>query len=355
VLLGVPLGVLIDRVRSRRTVLVAMALLGAAAIASVPAAGGMGGPHLVTMVLATGVLGMLAQIGQDAFLPSVVGRERLVPANTLLAVLTVLVFFALGPVLASADPTPAGLLVFAALLLAGTAAAFRWVSAPEEPPPPRTGFWREAAEGLRFTVREPDVRAIALYFAAAELSAVFAGEVARAARSAMVTPSATPLGGLPYLLTTASNYGALALAVLLIALLHRRLGAFRLAWVAALASQPFLLLLAFSGQGAGLVWIGLGTLVPPAGTIIVAIALLSHRQAITPDRLLGRVGGLLFVLTALAEMAGTLMQGPAEWLADLGGSLLPGAGVSTALALACAVPLLLPRRRTACGSRASWL
>jgi hypothetical protein len=84
------------------------------------------------------------------------------------------------------------------------------------------------------------------------------------------------------------------------------------------------------------------TVVPQAGWTIIAVALLSYRQAITPDRLLGRTGGTLLLLTGLAGFAD-------EWLEDFAGLLLRGWGplpvlvLGTAGTLAAAIPLLKVR------------
>lgn len=76
ILLGLPLGVLVDRARRRRSVLMVMALLGTVAVASVTVAEGLGtpgGPHVTAVIMATTALATVASVGQDAYLPSVVG------------------------------------------------------------------------------------------------------------------------------------------------------------------------------------------------------------------------------------------------------------------------------------------
>ncbi|MGV9779152.1 hypothetical protein [Streptosporangium sp. NPDC003464] len=357
ILLGLPLGVLVDRVR-RRSVLMVMALLGTVAVASVTVAEGLGapgGPHVTAVIMATTALAAVASVGQDAYLPSVVGRERLVPANALLSVLPQLLLLPLAPALSLLDGDEFALLVVVSVAMAGAASLWRGVAAVEEPPPPRAGLWREMAEGIRFTVRQPALRAITLYLVVSALSAELADEVTDEARSAATDAALShmPWGEFIWWAVMLPLYSAPFLGALLAVLLHRRLGAFRLAWSAVLVSQPFMLLLALSGTGWGHLWHLIGRSVPLTGTVVVAIALLSHRQAITPDRLLGRVGGLLLALTALADGLGTLLEAPAEWLAGLGGpsptplTLLPGLVLATVAALAAAVPLLRARRLTA--------
>ncbi|TQS26687.1 MFS transporter [Microbispora sp. KK1-11] len=344
--LALPLGVLIDRTR-RRSVLVVSALLGAAALASVPAAGALGAPTwplLLAVMPASGVLAMVTGLGRDAYLPSVVRRGRLLPANVLLLVLLpqiVVVPMRLTGAIWQGPAFPFAV----GLALAAAAALFQGVSAVESPPPPRVGLWRETAEGIRFTARHPALRAIALYLVLSALSAEIADAVAGEAWEAAFLGLRGTNSGYAWWLMSGPAYIPSVLGALLAVLLHRRLGTVRLAWWALLVSGPFTLLLAMSGTGPGWIWYVLGTAVPAAGTLIAAVALLSHRQAVTPHRLLGRTGALLVVLTTLADGVAGLLEGPVERLAELGGAA--PATLATAAALAAAVPLLRARRSAA--------
>ncbi|MEV4460533.1 MFS transporter [Microbispora sp. NPDC049633] len=345
VLLALPLGVLIDRAR-RRSVMVLSALLGAVAVTSVATAGTLGSaawPHLLTVTMATGVLASVAAVGQDAYLPSVVRRGRLLPAN---ALLTVLPQIAVVPVMLTVLDWPGLTFAFTVGLgLAVAAALFRGVAAAERPPPPRSGLWREAAEGIRFTARHPALRAIALCLLLSSLLAELRGEVRDEAWATTFQDVSGANGRFAWWLMAYSPYAPYVLGALLAVLLHRRLGAFRLAFWALLVSGPFTLLLALSAPGPGSIWYVLGATAPATGRVIAAVALLSHRQAVTPNRLLGRTGGLLLLLTTVADEAGKFLEWPAERLAELGGVTPPA--IATAAALAAAVPLLWARRSAA--------
>ncbi|MEV1001724.1 MFS transporter [Nonomuraea sp. NPDC050202] len=373
------LGVLVDRARRRRTVLVALALVGAAGLAITRGAAAgwdaAGAPAAATGMIMVGCLTALGPVGQEAYLPAIVGRDRLVSANALLYVLPQGVMVAIGVLLAWAEPEGPALVIVVCALLVLAAAAFRGVEAVEPvqgaqtaqtveaveaveavEEPSRAGLWREAMEGVRFTLREPALRAIALCLMVTTLSAEFTDEVEDAARDALV--HGVPASGYFSLSLTVIGYGSIILGPPAAVLLHRRLGTYRLAWVALLASQPFTLLLALSGGAGGFIWYTAGKLVPLAGAIVVTIALTSHRQAITPDRLLGRVSGTLVALVALSETAGTILLGPpGDWLAELAEDatsplpLLPGLVLATALAMAAAVPLLRARRLATAASR----
>ncbi|GAB3143771.1 MFS transporter [Microbispora hainanensis] len=341
--LALPLGVLIDRTRPR-SVLVLSALLGAAALASVPAAGALGAPTwplLLAVMPASGVLAMVTGLARDACLPSVVRPERLLPANVLLLALLPQIVVVPMKLTGAVWQGPAFLFA-TGLALAVAAALFRGVSTVEEPPPPRAGLRRETAEGIRFTARHPALRAIAFYLVlsalVAEITAAAAGEAWETAFRGLNGAGSGPA----WWLMSAPAYVPPVLGALVALLLHRRLGTFRLAWWALIVTGPFTLLLALSGTGPGWVWYVLGAVVPRTGSLVASVALLSHRQTVTPRRLLGRTGAVLVVLTSVADGVAGLLEGPAERLAELGG--VAPAAVATVAALATAVPLLRARR-----------
>ncbi|WP_143734572.1 MFS transporter [Microbispora rosea] len=293
------------------------------------------------MMPASGVLAMVTGLGRDAYLPSVVRRERLLPANVLL--LTLLPQIVVVPMKLTGAVWQGPVFLFAiGLALAATAALFRGVSAVEAPPPPRAGLWRETAEGIRFTARHPALRAIALYLVLSAVVAEIAGAVAGEAWETAFRGLSGAGSGSAWWLMSAPAYVPCVLGALVAVLLHRRIGTFRLAWWALIVSGPFTLLLALSGIGPGWAWYVLGTAVPAAGRLIAFVALLSHRQAVTPHRLLGRTGAVLIVLTTVADGVAGLLEEPAERLAEVGG--VAPAALATVAALAAAVPLLRARR-----------
>ncbi|TDD51570.1 hypothetical protein E1286_10355 [Nonomuraea terrae] len=337
VLLGLPLGVLIDRAR-RRSAMTVVPLLVAAGGLSVLAADALGSQsdgHAIAVLTTMGVLTTVASVVRDACLPSIAGRERLVPANALLSVVPLILALCLASVLSLLDDLVDVTAPILTVTMASLAALlFRTVDAAEEPAPPPAGLRWEMTEAIRFTARHPVLRAIALYLVVSALVAEFADEVADEALRVAAESAAIPLGSY----FSVVNLSALLVpfvGALLAVLLHRRVGVFRLACAALLVSQPFTLLLALSGSPGGAIWYVVGTLVPMTGTAVAALALLSHRQALTPDRLLGRVGGLLLALATLADALGELLE-----TAATPPTLLPGVAVATLAALAAAVPLL---------------
>lgn len=325
-LLPVPLGVLVDRV-ARRSALVWSGVAGAVALGSLVPAVLTGTVTQVHLMLALGAVMLVAftsVLSVEAYLPAVTGRDRFVPVNALLygvasagALISAATMGPLyTPLVVTVLAVPAAGFVVAALL-------FRQVDVAEEPAPPRAGLWGEAVEGVRFTLTHPQLRAIAVYLVALSLLQRL---IARPAGSAEVLESIVLLAPL---------VGALAAV-----LLHRRTEALRLAWLAVVVTSPFALLFAFPSGAIGYT---LGEALPLAGAATAAIALLSHRQVITPPRLLGRSGGTLLTLVALAAIPGVVLKGMADqYLGDLGSSLLPA--LAAAGVLAAAVPLIRSSR-----------
>ncbi|GGP14753.1 hypothetical protein LDL08_36980 [Nonomuraea glycinis] len=345
ILFVLPLGVLVDRVR-RGTALTVIGWLAAGLLTSLAMAVWLDAvtlPHVVLVATGVGMLRLSGELAQDAYLPAAVGRDRFVPVNAVLLVVGGLSSFGIVIQFYGSPRAIAVAAGVAALGFAASAWLFGLVHAPEEPAPPRTGVWREAVEGVRFTLTHPVLRAIVVClfgltamqgpieeFAVTPLLAEEGGEVTR------------PEAGLSWSVSLATPIGAV-----LAMLLYRRVGTFRLAWAAVLVSQPFALLV-LAGMDWGPIWYVLGRLVPWAGAAVAAVTLLSHRQAITPSRLLGRSGATLIIALVVAEVAGSLLEVLAESLlgqqgpGDAGG--WPVVVLATAAVLACAVPMFRLRR-----------
>ncbi|MFF3444847.1 hypothetical protein [Streptosporangium sp. NPDC002721] len=327
-LLALPLGVLVDRVR-RGPALVVTGLLSAGVLASLAVVswlGVAGFPHFAVAIVALAIVWTMGEVTRNAHLPSVVGRDRLVPVNAALFCVASIGPFTV-PLMLGDDADTVVPAVLAAMAVASAASALlfrrldvpeehrldvpeerhfdvpeeRHLDVPEEPPGPRAGWWREAAAGVRFTLTQPVLRAMTVYLVVSALLEPLADKMGR-----------RPPGGeeghdhlvavLSLVIKTAPLAGALVAV-----LLHRRVGALRLAWSAVAVTQPFMLLCALTGMPGGPLWYLLGEFVPWAGWTVAVLALLSHRQVITPGRLLGRTGATLILFTGLAAIAGTFV------------------------------------------------
>ncbi|MGN9779882.1 hypothetical protein ACTMTF_00550 [Nonomuraea sp. ZG12] len=343
-LFTLPLGVLVDRVRRGTALAVtgglAAGLLGSLALAAWLEA--VTWPHLLLVTLAVVMVRGTGHLAQEAYLPAVVERDRLVPVNAMMLIAGSASSFGVGFLLSGSPGATAAAVGVAALGVAGSAWLFGVIRAPEEPAPPRTGVWREAVEGVRFTLTHPVLRAIVVYLFGLTAMQESIEEFAVTPLLPESGDVARPGAVLSWLIYVATPIGAV-LAILL----YRRVGTFRLAWAAVLVSQPFSLLV-LAGMDWGPIWYTLGRLVPWAGAAVAAVTLLSHRQAITPRRLLGRSGATLIIALVVAEVAGSFLEVLAEFLigrqgpGDAGG--WPVVVLATAGVLACAVPMFRLRR-----------
>jgi MFS family permease len=312
-LIGLFAGAWIDRL-PRRPVLIAADLGRAALLLALTLAGAWGVLRVEALFVVAGLVGALnvfADIADNAYLPALVGRDHLVEANAKLG--------ASGSVAAVAGPGIAGVLIdvlrasgaividafsfllsACALLLIDTREPARKVTTE------RSHIWQEISEGLRTTYRNPILRAFicmtvsfdlfwnmlfALYFLyvtrdlqlpATAIGIVFGVGSTGALLGSLVANRVALRLGIGRTIIGAQI--VLGLTVPLIALPQ---------WLPSLA-LPLLVVAEFVLSFAGsLSWINRGSLV----------------QAITPDRLLGRVGASRNVISLGIVPVGALLGG----------------------------------------------
>ncbi|MFG2758604.1 MFS transporter [Streptomyces wuyuanensis] len=343
-LIGLPAGALTDRMR-KRPLMIRADVVRAAAMASIPAAavaGVLTMVQLYAVALVVGVATVFFDVAHQSYLPQLLPREQLVAGNG-----------ALETVRSTAQVTGpgigGGLVQLAGAHLAVIADAVGYalsalfllgIRRPEEQPEPTVGgsLRKDIAEGVRFVVRHPLLRVIALTTGLANLctAVLMATQTVHLVRSVGLQPGA--LG----LVLSASAVGGL-LGALCAARLAARLGQARIIRLSTLVTGPFAVLWPLSGPGIpGAVLFATGSAVVSFGAVVYNVAQVSFRQALCPPRLLGRMNATLRFL-----MWGTLPLG-----ALLGGVLAESYGARTALAwcavgfLAVPLPLLLsPLRR----------
>lgn len=342
-LIGLPAGAWVDRMR-KRTLMIRADVVRAAAMASVPLAalGGvltMGQLYLVALV--TGVATVFFDVAHQSYLPQLLPREQLVAGNG-----------ALETVRSSAQVAGPGLggglvqLVGAHLAIVADAIGYA-VSAlfllairqPESKPEPVPGasLRKEVGEGLRFVLGHPLLRVIA---GATGLGNFFSAML-MATQTVFLVRVLDLQPGVVGLMLSASAVGGLAGAVLA-GRLARRFGQARVIWLSSLVSGPFALLWPLSGKGAWAALFAIASGVVFFGAVVYNVAQVSFRQTLCPPRLLGRMNATLRFL-----MWGTLPLG-----ALAGGAVADGLGARAALWV-CAVgflvvplPLLLSSLRT---------
>ncbi len=332
ILIGLPAGVWLDRTK-RKPVLVVSQLVSAAALATIPAAAVLHAltiGQLYVVAFLAGGAATFQGIAQTAFVPSIVGRDRLVEANSRIQS-SLTVANLLGPGVAGAAvqalTAPVAITFDAFSFLVGSLTS-AWTRAHETAPSgPGHRPLAEAIEGQVWLWRQPLVRAITL-------TIVLNNGGGNVTFAVFILYFVTQVGITPFQLGLIFAIGGVA--SLLGAQLSRPLVA--RGWLGPVMAV-----------GAGLVVLGqAGTLVAAFAprhevlAILIAFSALtgislmvyninqqSIRQAVTPDRLLGRVQSGVFVLVALAQVAGSL----------LGGTIGQLAGLRTAIAIGVVITL----------------
>jgi MFS family permease len=172
-ILGLWFGVLLDRSR-RRPIMLAANLVSALAIGTVPAVWVLGRLTMAQMFVVVFLVGsssMVLQIGEASYVPTLVGRDRLVDANSKLQASrtsATLIGPGLAGVAIQALGAPLAMAVDAVSYLAAVA-GLRSIRKPEPQAviPPGPGLTGQVRDGLRELWRQPLVRPIMLSLAVA--------------------------------------------------------------------------------------------------------------------------------------------------------------------------------------------
>ncbi|HSL98195.1 MAG TPA: MFS transporter [Candidatus Deferrimicrobiaceae bacterium] len=328
-LIGLVAGAWVDRLR-RRPIMIWADVGRAILLGSIPVAYVLDAltlPHLLLVAFAAAILSTFFDVADNAFLPTIVPRERLVAANSALTASgSVAEFsaFGIGGFLIELFSAPIAIAIDAVTFL--VSGAFLAAIRRREPPPPtraeREPVLNEIRSGMRIVWRSPTLRALALAHGGTHvLWGVF---------------------GTIYLLFATEDLGLGPAAIGIIAGLG---GAGSLAG-AALAPRltrrfgigPTILI--------GMVGFMLGNaIIPlaPAGAALVGAAILSTQQlfgdafatvyeivevsliqSTTADRVLGRVNATIHTFTTLLTLAGAIIGGVVGELLGLRTAFLIG-------------------------------
>jgi len=310
-LIGLPAGAWLDRVR-RRPVMIAADLGQAALLALLPLAALFGAlriEHLYAVALLTGSLSLVFDIAQSAWLPGVLQPKHLMDANSKLE-LSRWTVQVTGPGLAGGliqlVGAPFALVADAASFLV-SAVLLSSVRTRETPAPPRSqsaGGWREGVAGLRLVFDHPALRSMAVtaavsnlfaYIQAAVLILYVTRELAQPATAYGAILAGFGLGGVcgsavgPRAAKRLGYGGAIALGVTL------------------MASGDTAV--ALSGAPLPLVGLVAGQFLTGFGLPLCTVSMVSLRQSITPSELLGRVNAASRLLSWGALPLGALLGG----------------------------------------------
>lgn len=295
-LVGLPAGVIVDR-RRRKPVLMLGDVGRAVALLSIPVAWWLGIltlGQLFVVVFITGVLTVFFDVAYQSYLPALVDRDQLGDGNAKLEMSR-----AGGQI---AGPGAAGGLIqvlgapvavladAVSFVLSATAVFFiRTVEPPiEASTEARPTMRAEIGEGLRYVLGHPALRAIAGCTATSNYFSSMFMAVLLVYLVRVLDYGAGVIG----LVFAIANVGFLAAAATA-QRVERRLRLGRTIWVAILVGQIGGLLIAFSPRTYAFPWIVAGMVLFAVGGTIYNIAQVTYRQAITPNRMLGRMNATM--------------------------------------------------------------
>jgi len=327
-LVGLSAGGLVDRSR-RRTILIGADLVRAAVLITLPLAAwlrvlGLGQVFAAAALVAAA--SALFDIADHAYLPSLVGRDRLTEANARISATESIAEMG-GPALAGLLfqwlTAPFAVAVNAATYLVSAAFLARIASRESLPEPPRRARrWLDGVRtGAAAAWREPVVRPLLVLAAG---SGLFGGIFS----ALYIVFALRTLGLAPALLgITIATGGVGALAGSLMAQpLARAIGTGPAILASALAAAASTLLIAFSPPGIlpAMTSLIAAQLLGDSFGVVTLILAVSLRQSRLPGELLGRTGAAFQAAAGAAAVAGALA----------GGLLGQALGVRTALFVA---------------------
>ncbi|WP_436885262.1 MFS transporter [Nocardiopsis dassonvillei] len=325
-LVGLPAGVWTDRLR-RRPVLVAGQLLHGLVLLSIPLAWALDAltlGQLYVCALLGGVASLFARIAQQGLLPSIVGRDRLMAANSALGGMSSTALLAgrgAGGHMIQYLGAP-----FVILLdgLAQCASGLLTLTVRVREPAPATGERRlpaEMAEGVRHVFGHPLLRAMAL---SALLVNLGLGAIVLMAPVLIVTDLGLPEGrvGWFFMVGAAGVLVGSLVATRAVDILgpgRTLLGCALLAGAGA-AGVPFLSAEGFWAVAA--LWA-----LSQAGIGAVNVVQLTLRQRWTPDHLLGRMTATLRFMMTGALTVSALYAGAVAQVWGVRAALVAGAAI----------------------------
>jgi MFS family permease len=307
---GLPAGAWVDRMRFR-TVLIVNDVIRAAALVSVPLAqwlGMLGIGQLYAVALVTGVCTVFFDVAYQSYLPQLVHREQLVDANAKLQ--------ASESVSQIGGPSVGGLLIqlltapYAVLL---DAVSFlwsaSWVAAIDARPPkpqrrPDRNLRREIGDGMRFVLGNRLLRSIALCTGTSNLFGSMAAAVFYVLLARQLALSPGWLG----VMESISAIGGLA-GSLVADRFARRVGQGPAIWISAMAMAPFGFVAPFVQRDWTLALLAVAQGAMWTCVVIYNITQVSFRQGLCPPELLGRMNATMRFLVWGTMPVGGLLGG----------------------------------------------
>ncbi|MGW3199173.1 MFS transporter [Streptomyces sp. NPDC001118] len=313
-LIGLPAGAWVDRIR-RRGVMVAADTLRALLLASVPVAWWLGVatlPWLYAVTFMNGILTVFFDVSAQSYLPSVVAKGRLLEANSIAG--------SLDGVTSISGPSLGGLLIQVAsapVAVLIDAITYLWsgiclsLIRQREAAPQSSGekrMLRDIREGITFVFGHPLLRPLALTGTITNFSYQVIIVMMPVLYTRELGLSSSDLG----IFLASGGIGSL-LGAFTGPRVARRLGQGRSLWVVDVLAAPFCLLVPLAGHGI-MHWVSsFAWLVLTYRNGMKNVVVVSFRQISTPSHLLGRMSAtmrcMLFgALTVGAAVSGALAE-----------------------------------------------
>ncbi|MCB8963356.1 MAG: MFS transporter [Ardenticatenales bacterium] len=346
-LLGLPAGVWLDRVRRRRILIAAdlLRLVVLVLIAVLALLGQLTMPILLSLAFLGGCGMVLFRLAHEAYVPVLVPAEALVDANSRLGASSAVaesVAPALGGILVDLLTAPVTLLLDGLSYLLSALFLSR-IEAPEMLPEVEAGaapsFWGEIRSGFRAVLDRPVLRALAGFAATWHFFGNFIGATYTLFVIRELGLSPTWLG----IIVGSGGIGAVAGALLV----GRLAGRFHLGRFLLVSAGVHALLVALIPLASGPAWraaliLIIGQIGGDVFHTLFEINSLTLRQRVTPAQLLGRTGSVFQFSANVAMMLGLLVGGGlATWLSLRAALWLAFGGMALGLLW------LLPLRRLA--------
>ncbi|MDH6110368.1 MFS family permease [Kitasatospora sp. MAP12-15] len=329
-LIGLPVGAWVDRL-PKRPVMIAADLVRAVLFGSVPVAwllGCLTFTQLALVVVLAGAATVFFDVAALSNLPALVGRAGLSRANVHLVTadaVTQVGGRGAGGFLVALVSAPMAVLVDAVSYL-GSAVLLLRIRRPEPVLSPRPaggsarGLAGEVRDGLRFVLRDPLLRPIALAGSCTNLSI----QLCQTVLPVLFARTLHLADGVLGLFFALGGVGVF-LGSLLARPLARRLGAGRVLWLMGLAVAPLGVLVALADRGPLLWCAGGAWLLITLKVGIDNVINVSFRQHATPDHLLGRMNATMRFLLTGALTIGAALAGLLATVASLRAALWAGA------------------------------
>ncbi len=292
-LVALPVGVLVDRVRKRGLMLTADFCRGLI-LACVPLAAVLGILtlwQLYAVALTAGLLTVVFDVSYQSFVPALLERDQLVAGNTKLGLpssLANVIGPSVGGSLVAALTAPTAIVVDAAsFMLSGAVLALIRVREQmprmaSGQPARRTGA--EIREGLSYLFGHPVLRRIVACTAMSNLFTAMRSALTMVFLVRVLHADAATVG----LVVSLASLGGLT-GAFVSGWLGRRVGPARLLWLGKAMFGWIALAIPLAQPGAGVFLVSVGSFAASMSAVVYNINQLSYRQAVCPQDLLGRL------------------------------------------------------------------